>query len=146
MKPSDLEALKRRQRKRQARHLMAAEGGRVQKHTVELVNGRPTPQSQAILDELQVGPAFVGETMRCEICGAIALSHPEVESDWRALDADGQRSYFCPAEFPPDPAGAGDYQLAYERALIFALARRDEKLREVIRAKGLDRPIHWRSR
>lgn len=56
---------------------------------------------------------FMGETMTCCMCGREAISDPEVESNWRAIDVDGKRYYVCPKHFPADDASVDAFSEAY---------------------------------
>lgn len=116
---------------------------RVRHHTLHYVDGQPTAATRIRLQALGVQPAFTGEMMHCAICGRTQQSDRRRDSQWRVLDVDGERSYFCPAEFPPDTASSDSFKLAYERALAFAVARRDPQLQAQLITKGLHNPIAW---
>ncbi len=70
-----------------------------------------------MIDPLTISPCFVGELMTCALCGRQEKSDPSIRSNWRVIEADGVRHYFCPAEFPPDWASAKKFQAAYTRCL-----------------------------
>jgi len=70
-----------------------------------------------------LGLPFMGELMRCEICGREQQSTAGRTAGWRALELnDRKRTYFCPAEFPPDTATAQEFKAAYEHAIKVAIA------------------------
>ena len=52
--------------------------------------------------------------MTCIMCGDTAQSEPQVESNWRLVEVDGQPYYICPAEFPPDDATEDAFAAAYQ--------------------------------
>ena len=69
-------------------------------------------------------PVFAGEWMTCIMCGKQHQSNATVESNWRALDVDGQRFYACPEEFPLDDAPATAFSEAYMKIFVQILTRR----------------------
>lgn len=52
--------------------------------------------------------------MSCIVCGAQMQSHPEAETDWRALEVDGYLFYACPNEFPPDGSSKEAFKTDYQ--------------------------------
>lgn len=57
---------------------------------------------------------FQGEMMTCALCGKRQQSDPNVSSDWRVLQLDGQAFHVCTDHFPPDGAGKESFAVAYE--------------------------------
>lgn len=55
--------------------------------------------------------------MTCVVCGATKRSHPQVESNWRAIELDENRFYACPDEFPTNGSGKNAFKAAYETVL-----------------------------
>ncbi len=89
---------------------------RIHRHTIHVVDG----QSVHVPDVPGLDPnnlPFMGELMTCIMCGATQRSSPNVESQWRGLQADGVLYYACPAEFPPDGSEAEAFKRAYVRVL-----------------------------
>jgi hypothetical protein len=64
---------------------------------------------------------FTGELMVCVVCGQTEHSDPTKNTDWRAIDLDGQRAYACPHEFPPADLAA--FEAAYLKVFNAAVAR-----------------------
>jgi hypothetical protein len=67
-------------------------------------------------------PAFMGETMKCVMCGRTQKSDPKVETNWRVIEADGVKFYACPLEFPRDGAGKEKFDKAYKK-IVLKIAR-----------------------
>jgi hypothetical protein len=57
----------------------------------------------------------MNEFMTCCVCGAKWESAKDGSTDWRAMDAGGQRFHFCPKEFPPPGAPAEEFRKAKEK-------------------------------
>lgn len=72
---------------------------------------------------------FKGELMTCCVCGKQQRSDPKVQTQWRALEIDGEIIYGCPDEFPCDGAGDKAFKTAYQ--LVIACG-----LQELIERKG----------
>lgn len=60
--------------------------------------------------------------MACSLCPTRQQSDPNVESNWRYIQLDGQGYYVCPKHFPSDETATReqyrDAYLAVLRALI----------------------------
>jgi hypothetical protein len=68
---------------------------------------------------------FQGEMMTCGVCGKQQQSDPNVNSDWRLLELDGEKFYACTDHFPPDEgATQKDYAAAYESILRLMMDKR----------------------
>lgn len=64
------------------------------------------------------GMKFMGETMRCIMCGKTQVSDPKVESGWTFIDMEGTPgAYVCPNELPGEGATKEQFAQAYERIL-----------------------------
>ena len=66
---------------------------------------------------------YTGEVMVCVVCGKIERSDPTKNTNWRAIDVDGQRVYACPREFPPDTADPAAFEAAFLKVFNAAVAR-----------------------
>jgi hypothetical protein len=65
---------------------------------------------------------FMGETMKCVMCGRTEKSDPKVESNWRMIEADDVKFYVCPLEFPRDGASEEKFAKAYKK-IVLKIAR-----------------------
>lgn len=68
--------------------------------------------------------AFTGETMVCALCSKVKQSDPNVESQWRAIEINGERFYVCTKHFPSDRASAQEFSKAYRHVLISLMNRK----------------------
>ena len=60
--------------------------------------------------------------MTCLICGAQLRSHPEVSTNWRAVEAGAIICYVCPDEFPGDGSASEKYEQAYKLVMRCVLS------------------------
>jgi len=58
---------------------------------------------------------FEGQEMVCVLCGATQTSDPAIESNWRAVQWEGQIYYACVDEFPPDDSSQEAFSEAYQK-------------------------------
>lgn len=60
---------------------------------------------------------FMGEMMRCVMCGKEEMSTPTRESNWRCMVVGKQRYYACTDEFPADGSKVDEFQKAYTKVI-----------------------------
>lgn len=67
---------------------------------------------------------FQGERMYCALCSQQQQSDPAINTQWRALELEGQRYYVCPVHFPADDAGEEAFQAAYQDVIVRLIEKR----------------------
>lgn len=61
---------------------------------------------------------FQSEQMTCVMCGKVQQADPDVESNWRCIQADGTKYYACTDHFPPDGASKAAFSSAYYQVFL----------------------------
>jgi hypothetical protein len=67
--------------------------------------------------------AFAGEIMTCVMCGVQQRHDPGEESNWRALELNGELFYACASEFPSKEADYPGMKVLYMNAYTKILSK-----------------------
>lgn len=76
---------------------------------------------------------FMGEMMRCVVCGRQERSNPRISSNWRMLQIDKHSFYVCPDELPEEGASSTEYRKAYQIAIAVCVS-------EILKREGKEPP------